>query len=94
MSQDRRFTALAAAVLLSILSLGGCVTSTPMDARAEVPGPPKPTAYLPVEDVPPRPEKPAMTADEQSKLKKELAAARAQQMPKDKAKGQLRAPNP
>jgi hypothetical protein len=51
MSQDRRFTALAAAVLLSILSLGGCVTSTPIDARAEVPGPPKPTAYLPVEDV-------------------------------------------
>ncbi len=35
MTQDRRFTALAAAVLLSILSLGGCVTSTPMDARAE-----------------------------------------------------------
>jgi hypothetical protein len=88
MSQDRRFTALAAAVLLlSILSLGGCVTSTPMDARAEVPGPPKPTAYLPVEDVPPRPEKPAMTADEQSKLKKELAAARDRQVPKNKAKG-------
>jgi hypothetical protein len=87
MSQDRRFTALAAAVLLSILSLGGCVTSTPMDARAEVPGPPKPTAYLPVEDVPPRPEKPAMTADEQSKLKKELATARDRQVHKDKAKG-------
>jgi hypothetical protein len=50
LSQDRIFTALAAAVLLSILSLGGCVTSTSMDARAEVP--PKPTAYLPVEDVP------------------------------------------
>jgi hypothetical protein len=88
MSQDRRFTALAAAVLLlSILSLGGCATSTPMDARAEVPGPPKSTAYLPVEDVPPRPEKPAMTADEQSKLKKDLTAARDRQVPKDKAKG-------
>ena len=87
MSQDRRFTALAAAVLLSILSLGGCVTSAPMDARAEVPGPPKPTAYLPVEDVPPRPEKPAMTADEQSKLKKDLTAARDRQASKGKAKG-------
>jgi hypothetical protein len=79
---------LAAAVLLSILSLGGCVTSTSMDARAEVPGrPPKPTAYLPVEDVPPRPEKPAMTADEQSKLKKDLTAARDRQAPKSKVKG-------
>jgi hypothetical protein len=87
MSQDWRFTALAAAVLLSILSLGGCVTSTPMDARAEVPGPPKPTAYLPVEDVPLPPEKPAMTADEQSKLKKDLTAARDRQAPKGKAKG-------
>ena len=87
MSQDRRFTALAAAVLLSMLSLGGCVTSTPTDARAEVPGPPKPTAYLPVEGVPPRPEKPAMTADEQSKLKKDLIAARDRQPPKGKAKG-------
>jgi hypothetical protein len=87
MSQDRRFTALAAAVLLSILSLGGCVTSTPMDARAEVPGPPNPTAYLPVEDVPQRPEKPAMTADEQSKLRKDLTAARDRQASKGKAKG-------
>jgi len=87
MSQDRRFTTLAEAVLLSILSLGGSVTSIPMDARAEVPAPPKPTAYLPVEDVPPRPEKPAMTADEQSKLKKDLIAARDRQPPKGKAKG-------
>ena len=86
MSHDLRFTALAAAVLLSILSLGGCVSSTPMDARAEVPGPPKSTGYPAVEDVPPRPEKPAMTADEQSKLKKDLTAARDRQAPKGKAK--------
>jgi hypothetical protein len=77
---------LAAAALLSILSLGGCMTSTSMDARAEVPAP-KPTAYLPVEDVPPRSEKPAMTADEQSKLKKDLIATRDRQAPKGKAKG-------
>ena len=86
MAQDRRFTALAAAVLLSILSLGGCVTSTPMDARAEVPGTPKSTGYPAVEDVPPRSEKPAMTADEQLKLKKDLTAARDRQA-KGKAKG-------
>jgi len=87
MSKDGRFTALAAAaVLLSIPSLGACVTSTPMDARAEVPGPPKTTGYPAVEDVPPRPEKPAMTADEQLKLKKELTAARDRQAPKSKAK--------
>ena len=92
MSQDRRFfTALAAAVmLLSIHSLGGCVTSTSMDARAEVPGPPKPTGYLPVQDVPPRPEKPAMTADEQLKLKKELSATRDRQAPKGNASGGAR----
>jgi len=79
-------TALAAAVLLSILSLGGCVTSTPMDARAEVPAPPKSTGYPAVEDVAPKPDKPAMTADEQSKLKKDLTTARDRQAPKSKAK--------
>ena len=87
MSQVGGYTALAAAVLLSILSLGGCVTSTPMDARAEVPAPPKPTGYLAVEDVAPRADKPAMTADEQSKLKKDLTAARDRQASKGKAKG-------
>ena len=87
MSQDRKFTALAAAVLLSTLSLGGCVTSTPMDARAEAPRPPKTAGFLAVEDVPPRPEKPAMTADEQLKLKKELTAAHDRQAAKGKADG-------
>jgi hypothetical protein len=87
---DKPITALAAgALLLLSLSLGGCATSTAgsslMDAQAEAPAPPKPSAYLPVEDVPPRPEKPAMTADEQSKLRKELAAARDRQVPKDKS---------
>ena len=87
MSKDGRFTALAATAMLSILSLGACVTSTPMDARAEVPEPPKSTGYLAVEDVPPRAEKPAMTADEQLKLKKELTAAHDHQAAKGKAKG-------
>lgn len=85
MSQDRRFTALAAA-LLSVLPIGACVTSTPMNALAEVQKTPKSTGYPAVEDVPPRPDKPAMTADEQLKLKKELTTARDRQA-KSKAKG-------
>lgn len=78
-----------AALLVSGLSLGGCATSTAgtslMDARAEATALPKAPGYLPVEDVPPKPEKPAMTADELSKLKKELTAARDHQAPKGKS---------
>src|ERR1700722_12973424 len=71
-----RLTALALGMLLMSLSLGGrarsSIGSPPMDARAEVTDRSKTTGYLPVEDVPARPDKPAMTADEQSKLKKAL----------------------
>ena len=71
MPNDRRSIALAAsAILLSVISLA------PLDARAEEPGRQKTTGYPAVDDVPPRPQKPAMTADELSKLKKELSAAR------------------
>jgi hypothetical protein len=77
----------ATALLLSSLSLGGCTTSSPMDARAEAPAPPKTSVYLPVEDLPPKREKPAMTVDERSKLEKELIAARDRQAPDGKAKG-------
>jgi hypothetical protein len=85
MSKDGKVTALAAAaLLLSSLSLGGCATSNAgsplMDARAEAPAPPKTSVYLPVEDLPAPREKPAMTADERSKLKKELIAARDRQV--------------
>jgi hypothetical protein len=87
MSKDRRITPLAtAALLLSGLALGGCATSTAgsslMDARAEVPSPPKTSVYLPVEDLPPKRAKPAMTADERSKLQKELIDARDHQASK------------
>jgi predicted small secreted protein len=90
MSKDGKVTALvAAALLLSSLSLGGCMTSTAgsslMDARAEAP--PKTSVYLPVEDLPPKREKPAMTADERSKLQKELIAARDRQASDGKARG-------
>ena len=80
MPNDGRFTVLAAsAILLSVVSL------VPLSSRAEEPGRPKTTGYPAVEDVPPRPEKPAMTADEQLKLKKELSATRDRRAPKGKA---------
>jgi hypothetical protein len=88
-SNERKITAFAAAaLLLSSLSLGGCATSTAgsslMDARAEAPAPPKTSVYLPVEDLPPKREKPAMTPDERLKLQKELIAARDRQAPSGK----------
>ena len=92
MSKDGKVTApVAAALLLSSLSLGGCTTSTAgsslMDARAEAPALPKASVYLPVEDLPPKREKPAMTADERSKLQKELIAVRDRQASDGKARG-------
>ena len=69
-----RFMAFAAsAMLLSIIVL------LPLASRAEETARQKTTGYPAVEDVPPRPEKPAMTVDEQSKLKKELSTARDRQ---------------
>ena len=81
----------AGTLLLLSLSLGGCATSTAgsslMDARAETPAPPKASAYLPVEDLPPKREMPAMTPDERLKLQKELIAARDRQLAAAKAQG-------
>jgi hypothetical protein len=86
MSMDKRSRSLASGALLLGVLLGGCATSTAgsslMDARAEATAFPKSTGYLPVDDLPPRPEKPAMTADALSKLKKELIAARDRQASK------------
>ena len=91
-SNERKISAFAAsALLLSSLSLGGCATSTAgsslMDARAEAAAPPKTSVYLPVEDLPPKREKPAMTLDERLKLQKELIAARDRQASDSKARG-------
>jgi hypothetical protein len=55
----------AAALLLSSLSLGGCATSV-MDARAEAPGPPRNSVYLPVEDLPPKRDNKALNAADQA----------------------------
>jgi hypothetical protein len=90
MSKNAKMAALtAAALLLYSLSLGGCATSTTgsslMDAHAEEPVRPKTSGYLPVEDLPPRDEKPAMTAEERLKLQKELIAARDRQASRAKA---------
>jgi hypothetical protein len=95
MSKDGKIIALAATtLLLSSLSLGGCAStagSSPMDARAEAPARPKTSGYPAVEDVPPR-RGPAMTADEQLKLQKELTAARDRQA--SRARGHAASPNP
>jgi hypothetical protein len=45
---------------------------------------PRSTGYPAVGDVPPRPDKPAMTVDEISKMKKDLTAVRDRQAPKGK----------
>ena len=89
---NEQITALAAGGLLLLsLSLGGCATSNAgsslMEARAEVPAPPKTNVYLAVEDLPPKREKPAMTPDERLKLQKELIAARDRQAAAGKARG-------
>jgi hypothetical protein len=86
---NERVTSLAALLLLSV-SLGGCATSTVgsslMDARAEVAAPQKPSGYMPVEEMPSKREKPALTPDEVLKLRKDLIEARDRQAPKGKAK--------
>jgi hypothetical protein len=50
-----------------------------MDARAEAPKPSASRSYMRVEEVPSDRKTPALTADEQSKLKKELTAIRDRQ---------------
>ena len=79
MPKGGTFTTLAASATLTVVSL------IPLISQAEEPGRPKATGYLDVQDLPPKPEKPAMTADELSKLKKDLSATRDRQAPKGKS---------
>jgi hypothetical protein len=85
MTAERKTRALAvAALLLSVLALGGCATSiadlplvgTPADApaRSKEAG-----GYLPVHDLPPNRDQAAMPPAEQAKIQAELAAARDRQ---------------
>jgi hypothetical protein len=70
-----------AALLLSGLWFGMCA-----DARAEATTAPKQSAYRGVQDPAATRDKPAMTADEQAKLKKDLIDARDRQTSKAKPK--------
>ena len=73
-----------AALLLSVLALGGCATSiaelplvgTPADAPTR---PKEAGGYLPVHDLPPNRDEAAMAPAEQAKIQAELAAARDRQ---------------
>jgi hypothetical protein len=85
MTAERKTRALAvAALLLSVLALGGCATSiaelplvgTPADAPAR---PKEAGGYLPVHDLPPNRDEAAMAPAEQAKIQAELAAARDRQ---------------
>jgi hypothetical protein len=90
MPKDGKTTSLAAAVLLlSGLWLGICA-----DARAEATTAPKQSAYPPVQDLPAQRDKPTMTVDEQSKLKKDLIDARDRQTSHVKAKQSAARPKP
>jgi hypothetical protein len=85
MSVVRTKRALAlAALLASVLALGGCSTSiadlplvgTPADAPAR---PKEAGSYLPVHDLPPDREEAAMPPAERAKIEAELVAARDRQ---------------
>ena len=67
----------AAALVLTGLAIPSGRAEPPLSQRK----------YLPVEDLPPKREKPAMNASEQEKLKKELVKARDRQTESAKAQG-------
>jgi hypothetical protein len=67
----------AAALVLAGLAISSGRAEAPLSQRR----------YLPVEDLPAKREKPAMTTDEQAKLKKELTKARDRQTESTKAQG-------
>jgi hypothetical protein len=85
MSGNQRKRALAlAALLASVLALGGCSSSiadlplvgTPADAP---PRPKEAGAYLPVHDLPPDRAEPELPPAERAKIQAELVAARDRQ---------------
>lgn len=89
MSVFPRIGILSAMLLLISASLGGCITSSAnsslMDARAQAPKPSASRPYMAVEDVPSDRKAPALTADEQTKLKNEMTAVRDRQKAAAKA---------
>jgi hypothetical protein len=85
MSGNRRKRALAlAALLASVLALGGCSSSIAdlplVGTPADVPARPKEAgAYLPVHDLPPDRAEPELPPAERAKIQAELVAARDRQ---------------
>jgi hypothetical protein len=92
MSEKWQHGALArAASLLVALALGGCSTSIsemPIGSAASDPRTKDPTAFLPVNALPPQRDEAAMAPDERAKVQKELIAAREHQASAAAAKGQ------
>jgi hypothetical protein len=85
MSTDGRTTLLAAAVLMLGLSL--CSSAAPAGESSV-------GTYPRVHDLPPAREKPALTVNEQSRLKEELINARDRQTSQVKARDARRNLNP
>jgi hypothetical protein len=86
----QKTSALASGLLLILLcvSLAGCLTDSTAslrDARTQTPRPSSKAAYLPLDDMSSNRTTPALTSDEQSKLKEELAATRDRQATSAKA---------
>ena len=84
MPVDRKISGWAvAALLLSVLTLGGCSSIADMPVAglpADAPERPKqPGAYLPVHDLPPDRVEAAMPPAERAKVQAELLAARDRQ---------------
>jgi hypothetical protein len=70
----------AGALLVSIVTLGGCSTSIGDLTSADAPQQPKePVGYIPVHDLPPDRDEAAMKPAEQAKIQAELIAARDKQ---------------
>lgn len=82
MSERQVNRALAGTALLFLaLALGGCSTSIadmPIGAASDA-RPKEPTAYLPVNELPPAREEAVIPPDERAKIQKELIAARERQ---------------
>jgi hypothetical protein len=94
--KQQKRTLAGAALLLAAIALAGCSTSisemqlgnASPDAHAKE----QPTAYLPVNELPPARDETAMDTAERTKVQKELIAAREHQASAAAAKGQ--APTP
>jgi hypothetical protein len=95
MSRERKNGVLAGpALLVAALALGGCSTSIadiPIGSASSDAKPKEPTAYLPVNALPPARDEAAMDPAERAKMQTELVAARARQASAAKDQAQTQA---